>query len=428
MDVWQKHKRGIIAGFAITLAICLLGMIAPGVFGSGVTQQDLEIARQYQTMAAAQGYQQLVPYFDLGANAGLYHAVETIRYSMVQSDALRSFLFIAAALCVILLQVYRKIPVWATCSVVGILVLCDLYSVNKRYLSHDSFCTPELTQGEMFPMSDNDREILKDTAMNYRVMDIPNFSRPAPSYRHKMIGGYHAAKLTRYQDLISEYLGKTDYYPELKVDSIALRFRESDPQTMDRLLASYRILDMLNARYIIDSEGKLHHNPDALGNAWFIDNLEYVDDADQEMAALAEIDPSCSAVADKKFQGTLGEEQPARAPGDTIYETSYAPNRLSYHARSKNGGTAVFSEVYFPWGWHAAIDGQPAEIARVNYLLRGMRIPAGTHEIEMKFDPKSIHVTTAIAYAAIALTYLGLIVAIAMALMPKRKEEQDDKA
>ena len=245
-------------------------------------------------------------------------------------------------------------------------------------------------------MSANDRAIKADTAMNYRLMDIPGFYQAAPSYHHKTIGGYHAAKLTRYQDLIDRHLGN---------------FTSGNPTEADM-----RVLDMLNARYIIDPQGQLHVNGEALGNAWFVDSISYVDGADAEMNALQTLDPATRAVADRRFSAILGNDIPAKAPGDTIFETSYAPDRLTYSAHTEKGGLAVFSEVFFPWGWKLSIDGKEAEIGRVNYLLRAVRIPAGTHSIEMTFRPASVTATVGIARASVIIVYIMVLAALLMAL------------
>ncbi|MDE7119146.1 MAG: YfhO family protein, partial [Muribaculaceae bacterium] len=288
---------------------------------------------------------------------------------------------------------------WMVVAAVGMLVMADLYTVNKRYLSHESFCSPELSQADPFPLSDNDRAILADTAMNYRVMDIPQFNGAAPSYHHKMVGGYHAAKLTRYQDLIDRHL--------------------SHFLTGEISPADWNVLDMLNARYIITPDGQLSVNPDALGNAWFVDSLTYVAGADNEMEALGRINPATVAVADKKFADILGTASPA-SPGDTIFETTYAPDRLTYHVRSAKGGTAVFSEVYFPWGWQASVDGKPVDIGRVNYLLRAIAVPPGEHTVEFEFRPRSVTATVAVAYVAVIAVYVLLFAALMAVLLRKQ--------
>ena len=183
--------------------------------------------------------------------------------------------------------------------------------------------------------------------------------------------------------------------------------------------ADWNVLNMLNARYVVGMDGSALYNPEAMGNAWWVENVAYVDGADQEMARLGEIDPARAAVADKRFRSVLGDGAPV-AQGDTIYETSYAPDRLTYRARSANGGVAVFSEVYFPWGWDVTIDGKPAELGRVDYVLRALRIPAGEHVVEMTFDPKSVRTADTLATVAIILIYIALAGAVFVAVKRSR--------
>lgn len=179
---------------------------------------------------------------------------------------------------------------------------------------------------------------------------------------------------------------------------------------------------MLNARYIIAPDGSLAQNPDAMGNAWFVDTVRYTDTPDAEMEALSTIDPAREAVADRRFAATLGASAPS-VPGDTIFETSYAPDRLTYHARTAHGGVAVFSEVFFPWGWEAAVDGKPVEIGRVDYLLRAINIPAGEHTVEMTFRPASVTSTVAVARVAVTIIYILLGMALAASLMRRPAKE-----
>ncbi|WP_289733406.1 hypothetical protein [Paramuribaculum intestinale] len=392
-DAWQRFRRPMIWSFGTVLALCLAGILIPGIYGSPIGGSDRQIdAMISQSLSAGGADQATLQYFSL-ENPRIYAAVETIRTSMVSGDALRSFMIVAAGAIVLAVCMRGRLKAGVAIGAIGAIVLLDLFTVDKRYVDSESFVAKRLALAPQFPLSDADRAILADTSMNYRVMDMQRFWQADPSYHHKSIGGYHAAKLTRYQDLIDRHL-----QPLLS----------GNPSEAD-----FRVLDMLNARYVITGQGEAVLNDRALGNAWIADSLIYVDGADAEMAALSEIDPAQTAVADRGFTATLGESTMAKTPGDTIFETTYAPNRLTYHARSAKGGVAVFSEVYFPWGWKATIDGQEAEIGRVNYLLRAMRIPAGSHTIEMRFDPDSLKTTTATAYASIILVYLALAAAIA---------------
>jgi len=244
-----------------------------------------------------------------------------------------------------------------------------------------------------------DAQILQDKDMNYRVMDVQHFGEAMPSYFHKTIGGYHAAKLSRYNDLINSQIANNNM----------------------------QVLNMLNARYFIIDDQTVQRNPDALGNAWFVDSLTYVNNADQEMAFLDNFNPATSAVADAKFKQQLGEAR-ATQPGDTIYETSYAPNHLTYKSHSAAGGLAVFSEVYFPWGWKVSVDGKPVEMGRVNYVLRALQLPAGDHEIDFKFDPDEVNKTQSMAKVAVIAIYLLLLLALNYALFGDklRKREKNE--
>lgn len=385
---WVRYRKAFYVAWGVAVLFCLAGVVCPGVFGSYLGEGEMEYL--------AQGYDKQMP--------ELFGMVESLRYGMIRSDALRSLFFIVAAGIAVAMFMKGKMPKWGMCTIVGLIVLADLYTVNKRYLDHESFCTPEITRTEAFPLRESDKAILADTAMNYRVIDLQRFSSPAPSYHHKMVGGYHAAKLTRYQDMINRHLG------QLKSP------------------ADFNVLNMLNTKYIIRDANTVIPNPNALGNAWWVDNIIYAQDADAEMAALDSINPSITAVADEQFRDILGDVVPQVAEGDTIFETSYKPNCLTYHASTKNGGLAVFSEVYFPWGWKATIDGTPVDLGRVNYLLRALKVPAGTHSIEMKFDPDSVKVTVTIAKCAIILIFISLLVALLFCCKTRVEGDNNDES
>lgn len=389
-----RYRKPLFWSFGIVLGLCLIGIIFPGFYGSAIGGNDRQIDAIITRSLAAQGYGADVQQMFSLSNPRIYDAVETLRHSMVSADALRSFLFTAAGFLVILLFLRRKIGLAVTVTIVGFIVAADLFTVNKRYLDTESFVPRQLATGDPFPLSDTDRKILADTAASYRVMDIPRFWQADPSYRHKTIGGYHAAKLTRYQDLIDRHL--TNFLDGSQTD------------------ADWNVLDMLNARYIIDHQGEVLFNEEALGNGWLVDRVDYVDGADAEMNALSTINPATTAVADRSFEPVLGSSS-QKTPGDTLFLTSYAPNRLTYHANTARGGVAVFSEVFFPWGWKATVDGTPASIGRVNYLLRALSLAPGSHTIEMVFDPDSLKATTTTAYISIIIIYLALLITITVA-------------
>ena len=410
------RTKALYISFGVCALVCLVAAAMPSVFGSAITSQDRQMFAQMQ--------QQNIPTYELE------QTITDLRYGMVRSDALRSLLFILIGFVPMALYARGKAGRGTAIAVVGAVVLIDLYVVDKRYVSHDNFAVTDLyaqTYYDPFAPDAIDQAISADTAMSYRVMDIPGFGDAHRSYHHKMIGGYHAAKLNRYEDLINrrmQHVRGIGYLPELRVDSVAASYTGNDRAVVGQLLADYRVLDMLNARYIItgDNERPVIANPNALGNAWLVDEIAYVENADAEMASLSALDPAHQAVADRRFLAALGSDVVKPEAGDTIYLTSYTPNRLTYHVDTRSGGIGVFSEVYFPWGWKAEIDGQPAELGRVNYILRALRLPAGAHTVTMTFDPESIHTTGAVAYASVSVIYLLLLLAIFVSVFRQKPE------
>lgn len=403
-DERNAFLRPLMWCFGASALICVAAWLVPTMFGDTIGETDRLTDQYLINSLLNQGYdRQTATQFSL-SNPDIYNLVTSLREGLIKADALRSLLLVVIGFGLLLLYIRQKISSLVTGMLVCAVVLIDLYTVNKRYLSHSSFVPRPVTAGAPIAKTQADEMILADTAMNYRVMDIPRFYSADPSYYHKMIGGYHAAKLTRYQDLIDRHL------------SAFTNGTQTD--------ADWNVLNMLNARYVVGMDGQPLLNPEALGNAWFVDDLIYVDGADAEMAALSTIDPAHKAVADKRFVDLLGKTTPADST-DYIRETTYAPNRLTYTYSAAGPRIAVFSEVYFPWGWHATVDGEPAEIGRVNYLLRAMQLPAGRHTIEMVFDPASIRTTDTVASISVIIIYLLCAGAIAAAVVRTRKKPQD---
>ena len=373
-DSWRKHKVALLASFGLCAVICLLTAIFPGIFGhfSAMEQEQL----------VASGQIQQYPSVDA--------AIAAVRGALVSGDAWRSLLVIVLGFIVIFAYLKGKLNEMVATLIVAGIVLVDMYAVNKRYIDSDSFTSRYDLPEQSFSPRPADTQILQDKD-NYRVMDVQHFGEAMPSYFHKTIGGYHAAKLSRYNDLINNQIAKNNI----------------------------QVLNMLNARYFILDDQTVQQNPDALGNAWFVDSLTYVNNADEEMAFLDNFNPARSAVADAKFKEQLGQAQ-AVQPGDTIYETSYAPNHLTYKSHSANGGLAVFSEIYFPWGWKVSVDGKPVEMGRVNYVLRALQLPAGDHEIDFKYDPDEVNKTQSWATIAVVIIYLLLLLALNYAIFGKK--------
>lgn len=398
--------KPLAISFGACAAMCLLVILFPSITGALImTEGDTLNIQRYIAHGA------LPADFAMEQFPSVLTAAEALRSEMVTSDALRSLLFVGAGAVALMFFAAGKLPKAGAIAVVGIAVLIDLYSADKRYLDHDSFTAP--VASELKPTA-ADLAVMRDTT-HYRVLDATRFYAAAPSAFHHAVGGYHAAKLTRYQDLIDRHLGfvaRPEAAQLLKLRTDSAMMAQYRPDELAAPLSDLRVLDMLNTRYVITApDAAPTVNEGALGNAWFVDSLTYVDGADAEMAALDTLEPARAAVADRKFAAALGTPAPADT-ADRIELTAYAPDALTYRAESKRGGLAVFSEIYYPEGWIATIDGKEAEIGRVNYVLRALAIPAGTHEVAFEFRPQSVAKTNAVATVAVILVYLLLIAGI----------------
>ena len=368
-DEFRRNPWVSYTVFGLGALICLVGWISPSVFGDPYSASEL---KQLQEAGA----------FSNPAYYRVINGIRDIRLSLVSADCGRSLVFILFGILLIFLYfkgAFKKQSVFVF--TLSLLTLADLYSVAHRYVNSDNFTEPADNE-VAFKMTEADKAILRDTS-NYRVIDVADMGGARSSYFHKTIGGYHAAKLTRYNDLLEHQIYRNNT----------------------------GVLNMLNTKYILSGD-QYEVNPDALGNAWWVSGIDYVSDANHEMAALDSLDTRTRAVADVKFRNILGDAS-SPAPGDTIYETSYAPNKLTYKARSSHGGVAVFSEIFFPWGWEATVDGKPVEIGRVNYVLRALKIGPGTHDIVFRFDPKSLRVTNTLGVIAVVLIYVICLAAFA---------------
>ena len=321
--------------------------------------------------------------------AWLYTAILDERAHLLKADAFRSLLLIVAALALLLLQQRRLLRKGIVIAGLGLLILGDLWTVDRRYLNDDNF-QRSLNYDRIFAMTDYEKQILEDPDPHFRVFNLCGnpFSDARTSYYLKSLGGYSAAKLRRYQDLIDAYLSK------------------SDPS----------VINMLNAKYVImpDEENRPqpYFNDKAQGNAWFVDRVEVVPDATAEMAALGRLDLRHEAVTDASFAGFVSQPL-SYDPNAVIQLTAYNPHGLDYVYSSACDGTLVFSEIYYPYGWKATIDGTPQPHFRANYTLRAMNVPAGEHTIHFEFAPDSVRKGDTIATIFIVLMYLltaGIIV------------------
>lgn len=322
------------------------------------------------------------------------------RISAMRTDAFRSFVFIALAAGAIWLFIKGSMKKEYLFLTMIAIMLVDLFPVAKRYLDSSDFQNQKRLKEQIFAKTSIDEQILRDKDPYYRVYNLTKnpFSDAITSYHHKSIGGYSAIKLGRYQDIIDHHLSKNN---------------------MD-------VLNMLNAKYFIvpDQQSqtpRVQQNPNALGNAWFVDTIKYVENADAEIAALNELNPESTAIVDKRFKDLI----PAnvnKAESDNIALVSYHPDSLGYKSTAKETGLAVFSDVYYP-EWKAYIDGKEAPVIRVNYLLRGLVIPAGDHNIEFKFLPAYFFAGEKLSLIG-SILFVGAVFGLGVVIfLRKRKKE-----
>ena len=288
----------------------------------------------------------------------------------------------------------------------AVLCLVDMWQVDKRYLNDEMF-VPKSERDMPHQATSTDLAIMKDKSLDYRVLNLASntFNENETSFFHKSIGGYHPAKLRRYQEMIDAYIA-----PEMQAAMQAIAAKNGNMQEVDGAKV-FPVLNMLNTKYfILPLQGGATmplQNIYAQGNGWFVDKINYVADANAEYAGVGKIDVRHEAVADKKFESVLGKAQSNDSTAK-VKLVKYEPNNLQYTIDSKKGGVVVFAEIYYP-GWTATIDGQPAELGRVNYILRALNVKAGKHTVVLDFHPTSISTTETIAYIAIVILLLAII-------------------
>ena len=407
-EALKTYRNEYLLSLALTLGIALLIWLAPGIFTDFIPAQEAQML----TQASEQGS---IPKEMLG---GIMANLTEMRQALVNADAWRSALVIIVG-CMLLLA-YSSGKLRKELTIGGVLLLClaDMWAVNKRYLYDDQFVSSSI-RTDSFVKTATDEEILQDKTLDYRVLNFAGstFNENQTSYWHKSIGGYHAAKLRRYQELIEHHIGS-------EMQEVYRQVAEAGGEMEQVDGSKFPVINMLNTRYFIFPIGDKGEtvpiqNPYAMGNAWFVSTVNYVANANEEMAALDSFNPTRTAVVNKDFQATLHDI--TGAPVDSMAHLtleSYEPNHLRYTTSNKQDGVAVFSEIYYPDGWQVTIDGEKAELARANYVLRALYIPAGEHTIEMTFDPQSLHTTETMAYAGYGLLLLGVI-----ALVWKKRKE-----
>lgn len=374
-DKWMQ-KAILIAG-GVTGAVCLF----VALFGGG-----FNVTSSYDAQWKGQVGEQI------------YEAILDQRHAMMQADAWRSLIFVllGAVLCLWYSRPVKmdkglgasqpKTLIFA--GILSVLILADMVPVDRRFFNNNNFVSQK-DDKRYFAEQPWETQILQDKSLDYRVFNLAanTFNDARTSYRLKSIGGYHAAKLRRYQDLIDAHISRNNW----------------------------NVLNMLNTKYIITRDGQVHLNPDAMGNAWFVDDVTFVDTPDTESEMLWKIDMRHESVADKQFADVLAAQTEGSG---SIVMTEYKPNKLSYRSTSDAEKVAVFSEIYYPHGWHLYVDDQEMELGRVNYTLRAATIPAGTHQLRMEFVPDAMGIDK-LSMAAIILALLLSFGCIVMALIKR---------
>lgn len=374
----KKLFKALQIAFFITGGTCLIFALLPGMFFNFVGASD-----------KSQG----LPDF-------MMNALIIDRKNLLVSDAFRSFALITLTAGLLWAVLYKKFKLAYAFPVLIGLILIDLFMVDKRYLNNDSFTTKAKVE-KPFEPTQADQQILQDNSLDYRVYNatIDPTMDAGTSYFHKSLGGYHGAKLRRYQELIDYQIGKNNM----------------------------QVLNMLNTKYVIVPDANKNplaqQNPDALGNAWFVKGYKLVENPDAEINALTKFNAKDTAIIDKTFSAALKDYSPGRDSADFIKLDSYEPNNLAYSYKTKSNGLAVFSEIYYPKGWEATIDSKPAPIFRVNYVLRAMVLPAGEHKVVFNFHPKVYYVGEKISLASSLVLIVFIVLfggfEIRMAMKPK---------
>ncbi|MGQ0828317.1 MAG: hypothetical protein ACT4ON_07975 [Bacteroidota bacterium] len=397
-------QNAFLISFGLTGGLSLLYYLFPGLtnfFGDG------EYDKIYNQIAQSNGNEIAQKFMD---------NMETARKALFKSDAIRSFFFITLGAGAVWLFLKSKINKVILITGLITLIFIDLVQVDKAYLNDDSFRSKQEAK-DPFPLTQASKEILQDTDPNYRVLNLAvnTFNDASTSYYHKSIGGYHAAKLRRYQDLIDAHIQNS------MQDIITTLKASPNDSSLRATFAKQGVLNMLNTRYIIyNAEAAPLQNRYALGNAWFVNDIKMVKDADEEIKAVGEIDPARTAVIDERYKMELDGFVPKMDPSAIIKLTEYKPNHLIYESNSTTEQLAVFSEIYYKDGWNTYVDGELKPHFGVNYVLRVMSIQPGKHTIEFKFEPTKYYTGEKISLVSCLLLFGFVGVSLFFAL--KKKE------
>lgn len=393
----------LIVSFVLTAGLAWIFRLMPTAFFDFISTADTAQLSQY----VPQEY--LAPILD---------SISKARVEVFKSDCMRSAWIIVIG--TVLLFLYKANKLKAPYMVGAILVLClvDMWQINKRYL-YDEMFVDKTVREQPIKMSAAEEQILKDKSLDYRVLNLSTntFNENETSFYLKSIGGYHAAKLRRYQEMIDAYISK-----EMSGVFSGLTSAQGDITKVNGD-SIWPVLNMLNAKYFIlplqSGQTVPVQNPYTYGNAWFVDKVNYVDNANQEIDMVGKLNLRHEAVADKKFVEQLGESVKQDSTS-IVTITSYEPNKLVYDVHSDKGGVVVFSEIYYP-GWTATVDGEEVELGRVNYILRALNVKPGNHKVELSFFPKSVDITETVAYVAYGILLLVVLFLIFMEWKKRKK-------
>ena len=391
-EVLTKQMKFVYISLALTAGVALLIALFPGMMEPFVSDQERQMITSIQGM-------------DGNTANTILANIAAMREAMVSADAWRSVIVILIGFALLFLYKMKKLRADYMVICMAVLCLVDMWQVDKRYLNDEMF-VPKSERDMPHQATSTDLAIMKDKSLDYRVLNLASntFNENETSFFHKSIGGYHPAKLRRYQEMIDAYIA-----PEMQAAMQAIAAKNGNMQEVDGAKV-FPVLNMLNTKYfILPLQGGATmplQNIYAQGNGWFVDKINYVADANAEYAGVGKIDVRHEAVADKKFESVLGQAQSNDSTA-IVKLVKYEPNNLQYTIESKKGGVVVFAEIYYP-GWTATIDGQPAELGRVNYILRALNVKAGKHTVVLDFHPTSISTTETIAYIAIVILLLAI--------------------
>lgn len=404
-DVLRDNMKWLYLSLAMTAGVAAVMAVTGGMGFDFVSSAERQALSQF-------------PPEDLNP---LLADITNVRQMIFTADCWRTVVIIVIG--TLLLLFYKAGKLKPLYMLGGIFVLClvDMWQVDKRYLN-DGMFVPRSERDTPPEMSETDRMILEDKSLDYRVLNFSTntFNENETSYFHKSVGGYHPAKLRRYQELIEAYIS-----PEMRKAMEAIAKNGGEMAAVDGN-AVFPVLNMLNTKYFImplqGGDTAPIENPYACGNAWFVNKVSFVDNANEELATVGKIDVRHEAVADKKFQQTLGASTTNDSTA-TVTLKSYEPDRLVYDVKSTNGGVLVFSEIYYP-GWTATIDGNDVPVGRVNYVLRALNMKPGNHKVELTFKPKTVVMTERIANTASAILVIILVVVTIAAYRKRRTTQQ----